>query len=65
MNQLVGQFLPGHSSRIHIVSLDIFHYVDALEKSQWTKAIDYILSAVDQLAKSRVDFVLVCSNTGR
>ena len=65
MNQLVSQTLPGHSSRIHIVSLDIFTYVDLLYKGDWSGVIDFILGGVEQLVKTGVDFLLVCSNTGR
>ena len=65
MNQLVGQLAPGHGSRISMVSLDIFHYIDSLDKSQWSEAIEFILGGVHQLIKSGVDFVMVCSNTGR
>ena len=64
MNQLVNQALPGHSSRIHLVSLDVSDYVDQLEKSHWNGAIQLILDGVEKLVKSDVDFVLVCSNTG-
>ncbi|CAF0975774.1 unnamed protein product [Adineta ricciae] len=63
MNQLVGKSLPGHGSRIHIVSLDIFEYVDLLNKSQWTAVAEFILEGIHQLVKSGVDFVLICSNT--
>jgi aspartate/glutamate racemase len=65
MNQIVGQLLPGHGSRIHIVSLDIFHYVDLLDKSEWSAVAEYLLEGVHQLVKSGIDFLLVCSNTGR
>jgi aspartate/glutamate racemase len=65
MNQLVGKLLPGHGSRVHIVSLDIFHYIDLLDKSQWTDVAEFILGGVHQLVQSGIDFVLVCSNTGR
>ena len=64
MNELVGKFLPGHSSRIHIVSLDIFQYVDLLNKGQWSDVAEFILEGVHQLVKSGIDFLLVCSNTG-
>jgi aspartate/glutamate racemase len=65
MNQIVGQFLPGHGSRIHIVSLDIFRYIDLLNKSEWSGVVEYLLEGVHQLVKSDIDFLLVCSNTGR
>ena len=64
MNQLVTKLLPGHSSRIHIVSLDIHRYIDTLSKSDWSNAIDFVLDGVKQLMNTDVDFVLVCSNTG-
>jgi len=65
MNQIVGKLLPGHGSRIHIVSLDIFQYVDLLNKSQWTEVAEFLLEGVHQLVKSGIDFLLICSNTGR
>ena len=65
MNQIVSQVLPGHSSRIHVVSLDIFTYVDLLYKSDWSGVIEFILDGVEQLVKSGIDFLMVCSNTGR
>jgi aspartate/glutamate racemase len=64
MNQLVGKFLPGHSSRIHIVSLDISQYIDLLDRSQWSEVAEFLLEGVHQLVKSGIDFLLVCSNTG-
>lgn len=64
MNQLVGKALPGHGSRIHIVSLDVFRYVELLEKNEPRESAEFILEGVHQLVKSGVDFVLVCSNTG-
>lgn len=64
MNQLVGKFLPGHGSRIHIVSLDIFNYINLLDKSQWSEVADFILDGVHQLVKSGIDFLVICSNTG-
>jgi aspartate/glutamate racemase len=65
MNQIVGKLLPGHGSRIHIVSLDIFRYVDLLNKSQWSKVIEFLLEGVDQLVKSGIDFLIIGSNTSR
>ncbi|CAF0802658.1 unnamed protein product [Rotaria sordida] len=64
MNQLVGKFLPGHGSHIHIVSLDIFHYIDLLNKNQWFEVAEFLLEGVHQLVKSGIDFLLICSNTG-
>lgn len=64
MNQIVGKLLPGHGSRINIVSLDIFQYVDLLNKGQWSDVAEFILEGVHQLVKSGIDFLLVCSNTG-
>ncbi|UJR38016.1 hypothetical protein I4U23_030698 [Adineta vaga] len=64
MNHLVGKQLPGHGSRIHIVSLDIHQYVDLLDKNQWTNVAEFVLEGVHQLVKSGIDFLLVCSNTG-
>lgn len=65
MNHLVGKALPSHGSRIHIVSLDIFKYIDLLDKSQWSDVAEYLLEGVHQLVKSGIDFLLVCSNTGK
>ncbi|CAF2845866.1 unnamed protein product [Rotaria sp. Silwood2] len=64
MNQLIGKFLPGHGSRIHIVSLDIFQYIDLLNKNQWSEVAEFLLEGVHQLVKSGIDFLLICSNTG-
>ncbi|CAF0922139.1 unnamed protein product [Rotaria sp. Silwood1] len=64
MNQLVGKFLPGHGSRIHIVSLDIFQYIDLLNKNQLSEVAEFLLGGVHQLVKSGIDFLLICSNTG-
>ncbi|CAF3088884.1 unnamed protein product [Rotaria socialis] len=64
MNQLVSKFLPGHCSRIHIVSVDIFQYIETLNNSQWAEAAEYLLEGVHQLVKSGIDFLLICSNTG-
>jgi aspartate/glutamate racemase len=65
MNEIVGKLLPGHGSRIHIVSLDIFQYVDLLDKNQWSEVIEFLLQGVHQLVKSRIDFLLICSNTSK
>ncbi|CAF0754475.1 unnamed protein product [Adineta steineri] len=64
MNHLVGKLASGHGSQIHIVSLDIFQYVDLLNKSQWSDVAEFILEGVHHLVKSGIDFLLVCSNTG-
>ena len=65
MNHLVGQALPGHGSRIHIVSLDIFEYIDLLNKSAWPEAVEFLLEGVHKLVKNGIDFLLLCSNTGK
>ena len=65
MNEIVGKLLPGHGSRIHIVSLDIFHYIELLNKSQWSEVVEFLLGGVHQLVKSGIDFLLICSNTSR
>ncbi len=65
MNQLVGQALPGHGSRIHIVSLDLFKYVDLLNKSEWSEVVEFLLEGVHKLVKSGIDFLLICSNTSK
>jgi aspartate/glutamate racemase len=64
MNQLVGKALPGHGSRVHIVSLDIFQYLYLLNKSQWPEVAEFILEGVHQLVKTGIDFLLIASNTG-
>ncbi|CAF3816579.1 unnamed protein product [Rotaria sordida] len=64
MNELVGKLLPGHGSCIHIVSVDIFPYVELLNKNQSIEVIDNLLNAVHQLVKSGIDFLLIASNTG-
>ena len=51
MNHIVGKLLPGHGSLIHIVSLDIFRYVDLLNKSQWSEVVEFLLEGIDQLVK--------------
>jgi len=65
MNEIVGKLLPGHGSRIHIVSLDIFRYVDLLNKSQWSEVVEFLLEGVDQLVKSGIDFLIIASNTSK
>jgi len=65
MNEIVGKLLPGHGSRIHIVSLDIFRYLDLLNKSQWSEVVEFLLEGVDQLVKSGIDFLIICSNTSK
>lgn len=65
MNELVNRLSPGHSSRVHLVSIDIYEYVEFLEKSAWSSAVEYILSAVEQLSKTKIDFLVICSNTGK
>jgi aspartate/glutamate racemase len=65
MNELVGKLLPGHGSRIHIVSVDISRCVDLLNKSQWSEVEEYILEDAHQLMRSGIDFLLIASNTGR
>ncbi|CAF3758348.1 unnamed protein product [Rotaria sp. Silwood1] len=64
MNELVGKSLPGHGSCIHIVSVDIFPYVELLNKNQSTEVVDNLLDAVHQLVKSGIDFLIIASNTG-
>ncbi|CAF3206366.1 unnamed protein product [Rotaria socialis] len=64
MNELVGKSLPGHGSCIHIVSVDIFSYVELLNKNQSTEVVNNLLDAVHQLVKSGIDFLLIASNTG-
>ena len=65
MNELVGKSCPGHGSRIHIVSLDVFSYVELLDKSQWSEAVEFLLEGVGRLVKSGIDFLLICSNTSK
>lgn len=65
MNALVGKSYPGHSSLIHIVSLDIFRYVELLDKNQCSQVVEFLLEGVKKLVKSGIDFLLVCSNTGK
>ena len=65
MNQIVGKSLPGHSSLTHIVSVDVFEYVKLLEKDQSAGAPEYLLEGVHKLVKSGIDFLLICSNTGK
>jgi len=65
MNQIVGKLLPGHGSRIHIVSLDIFEYIRLLNKGERSEVAEFLLEGVHQLVKSGIDFLLICSNTGR
>ncbi|CAF1504262.1 unnamed protein product, partial [Rotaria sordida] len=64
INRMVNEALPGHSSSIHIVSVDFFHYVKLLEQSEWSKAIDYLVEGVRQLVNSGIDFLVIGSNTG-
>ena len=65
INQLVSEALMDHSSRIHMVSVDIFQHTRFLEQSAWSQAADYLLEAVHQLVKTGIDFLVICSNTGR
>lgn len=65
MNHIVGQLLPGHGSRIHVVSLEIFEYVDLLNKNDWSAVTEYLLQGVYQLVQSEIDFLVIASNTGR
>ena len=58
------EYWPDHSSRIHMVSLDIYHMTLFLEGSQWSNAADYVLDGVHQLMKTDIDFLLIASNTG-
>ncbi|CAF1064162.1 unnamed protein product [Rotaria sordida] len=62
INRMVNEALPGHSSSIHIVSVDFFHYVKLLEQSEWSKAIDYLVEGVRQLVNSGIDFLELSSN---
>ncbi|CAF2137780.1 unnamed protein product [Rotaria magnacalcarata] len=64
MNELVGKSLPGHGSCINIVSVDIFSYIELLNKNQSTEVVNNLLDAVHQLVKSGIDFLLIASNTG-
>ncbi|CAF1216368.1 unnamed protein product [Adineta ricciae] len=64
INRLISEFLIDHSSRIHMVSVDIFQYTRFLEESQWSQAADYLLEGVHRLVKSGIDFLVICSNTG-
>ena len=64
MNQLVGKFLPDHSSRIHIVSIDIYQYIALLNNKQWSEVAEFLLDGVHQLVKAGIDFLVICSNTG-
>ncbi|CAF1227696.1 unnamed protein product [Rotaria sordida] len=63
INRMVNEALPGHSSCIHIISVNIFHYVKLLEQSEWSKAIDYLVEGVRQLVNSGIDFLVIGSNT--
>lgn len=65
MNQIVGQLSPGHGSRINIVSLDIFPYVELLDKNDWPAVAEFLLQGVHQLVKTGIDFLLLASNTGK
>lgn len=65
MNQLVAKYLPGHGSRIHIVSLDVLPYVELLNNNQESEVIAYLLDGVHRLVKSGIDFLLICSNTSK
>lgn len=65
MNKIVGQFFPGHSSRINIVSLDLSPYVELLDKNDWPAVAEFLLQGVHQLVKSGIDFLLLASNTGK
>ncbi|CAF4749302.1 unnamed protein product [Rotaria magnacalcarata] len=46
INRMVNKALPGHGSRIHIVSLNVFYYVKLLEQNEWSKAIDYLMEGI-------------------
>ncbi len=65
MNELVGKSFPGHGSCIHIVSVDIFSYVELLNKNESTEVINNLLDAVHKLVKSGIDFLLIAFNTGQ
>ncbi|CAF1948242.1 unnamed protein product [Rotaria magnacalcarata] len=63
INRMVNKALPGHGSRIHIVSLNVFYYVKLLEQNEWSKAIDYLMEGIRQLVNSGIDFLIIGSNT--
>lgn len=65
MNRVVNEILPGHGSRIHILSLDLHPYVHFLQHSEWSNAIDYLLGGVQKLVETGVDFLVICSNTSK
>ncbi|CAF3729511.1 unnamed protein product [Adineta steineri] len=63
INEIVSEAMVDHSSRIHMVSLDIFHQTIFLENGEWSRSIDYILEGIHELMKTNIDFLVICSNT--
>ncbi|CAF0755616.1 unnamed protein product [Didymodactylos carnosus] len=63
MNELVGKEYSGHSSNLTMVSIDTYDYVDLIQRNEAEKAADYLLTGVERLVKSGIDFLLICSNT--